>query len=223
MTEPAVTITNLLLATECWAFAIRLHRVKDANGVIKWFGRLFVLLGIAAILGAATHGFVAENIGLASRFVWTSNLLALGAAGVATAMIAAKVVIAEKRQALVKRLLAAAFLIYVPVVLFVTQEFAIALVAALPSVGFLMVALLALYRRTATPGILFGICGLVLTLLGGGQQQLQLGIDPVQFNHNAVYHVIQIVAFFLLFMGAVPTAQSLENLKNQPKRNGSGL
>ncbi len=218
MTEPAVTITNFLLAAEYWAFAIRLRRVTDANGVISWFGRLFVLLGLAAILGAFMHGFLAESGGLTGRFVWTSNLLALGAAGVATAMIAAKVVIAAEKQPLAERWLAVAFLVYGAAVLFVTQEFVVALAAALPCVGFLMAALLVLFRRTATPGILFAIFGLALTLVGGVQQQLRLGIDPVHFNHNAVYHVIQMVAFFLLFKGAVPTAQSVENLKHRPLR-----
>lgn len=204
MAEPEVTMTNLLLAVECWVFVALLHRRHGSSEVVTWFRRLFAVLGAAAALGAIVHGFIADDGSALSRAVWTTNLLMLGAAGVAVAMIAASILVAAGPRRYVHGLLAAAFAFFAVVVLFLTQDYAVALVATLPAIIFLLVALVVLYRRTAIAGLLFGIAGLVATLLAGMQQQLQLGFGPM-LDHNAVYHLIQIVAFWLLFRAVAPT------------------
>ena len=40
--------------------------------------------------------------------------------------------------------------------------------------------------------------------VGPGQflQQLRVGIHPVYFNHNALYHAIQGIALVMIYMGA---------------------
>lgn len=209
MMEPAVTLTNFLLTLECWAFALALRGAMDATYVLVWFSRLFAALGLGALLGGVTHGFVPEDQVLANRVVWSANMLALGAAGAATAMIASKIALPAWRHASFALVVAVLALVYAAVILFVAQDFYIALLAAVVPVVVLLVLLIRLYGRTREAGVLLAVAGLAVNLLGGVQQQMQIGIDPETFNHNAVFHVIQMLAFGLLFLGSRPTAQAV--------------
>jgi Family of unknown function (DUF6962) len=87
-------------------------------------------------------------------------------------------------------------------VLFVSQNFRVAIIDNLPAVLFLLAALLICYRRQPRRGPLVAAAGLSLTLVAATLQQLKVGINPVYFNYNAVFHVVQAVALLLLFLGA---------------------
>ena len=80
-----------------------------------------------------------------------------------------------------------------------------------PAALFLLIAFLTAYRREKHGAYLFGVSGMVLTFAAALCQQLGLGLHPIYFNHNAVYHVIQAVALFLIFLAArrLATTQSV--------------
>jgi hypothetical protein len=59
-----------------------------------------------------------------------------------------------------------------------------------------------MYRRTRNRPLALTITGLLLTFVAAGVQQAGIAVHPVYFNHNALYHVIQGVALFLIFVGA---------------------
>jgi len=58
------------------------------------------------------------------------------------------------------------------------------------------------YRRTRARAVLLGFLGLVLSLVASAIQQSGIALHPVYFNHNALYHVIQVVALFMIFLAA---------------------
>jgi hypothetical protein len=72
----------------------------------------------------------------------------------------------------------------------------------LPAAVFLLAVFGSHYARRRDPPHLWGAIALLLTFAAAGVQQAQIGLHPVLFNHNALYHLIQAVALFLLFLAA---------------------
>jgi len=91
-----------------------------------------------------------------------------------------------------------AFAAYAFVVIFLTDAFLVAIVNYLPSTLFLIIAFFVAYRAQPSRPLLAGLSGLVLTLIAAAVQQSQIALHP-RFNHNALYHVLQAVALFLVF------------------------
>ncbi|HKR08918.1 MAG TPA: hypothetical protein VJS39_07010, partial [Gemmatimonadaceae bacterium] len=87
-------------------------------------------------------------------------------------------------------------------VLFVTRNFAIAIVGYLPSTLFLLFALVSAYARRKERSIAWGIAGLSLTLVAAGVQRLHVTIHPVYLDHNAFYHVIQGIGLWMIYKAA---------------------
>ena len=77
----------------------------------------------------------------------------------------------------------------------VRNSFRVAIVHYLPAAVFLLVALLWRYLRNNGRHVLTGMGGLLLTFVAAGIQQAELALHPDYFNHNALYHLIQVVAF----------------------------
>lgn len=213
MMDPVVTLTNFVLTAECWGFALALARAGDRKGPLPWFVALFVALGLGALLGGITHGFVPESAAGAATVFWTGNMLALGGAGAAAAMIAGQIAwpIGQGRGYSISVALLAA--LYALVVLFVSQDFYVALAGTLVPVLFLLAMLIRLYRQSGRAGVLLAAAGLLVNMAGSVQQQLGWGLDPVWFNHNAVFHLIQMLAFLLIFLGGRPTAAAVSRLR----------
>lgn len=208
VSDPVVAITNFLLTAECWFFAARLAQGRGASAVTAWYCALFLLLGLGAFFGGITHGFMTDASGLGAKVIWRATLVCLGAASLATTMIAVEIAMPHGQKEKAKWLLGMMFLAYLLTVMFVTQDYVIAIAGSLPAVLALMATLTWLIWKTGSRGILLGLSGLALTLVGAVQQQLQMRIDPVWFDYNAVYHAIQIVAFLLIYLGVFPIARA---------------
>jgi len=86
---------------------------------------------------------------------------------------------------------------------FVTDSFSIAIANYLPSTLFLIVAFFASYRSGAGTPVAIGLSGLVLTLVAAAVQQARIALHPTYFNHNALYHLLQAIALFLIFRAAI--------------------
>jgi hypothetical protein len=43
----------------------------------------------------------------------------------------------------------------------------------------------------------------VLTLVAAAVQQARIALHPTYFNHNALYHLLQAIALFLIFRAAI--------------------
>lgn len=103
---------------------------------------------------------------------------------------------------MVRRLALAQVAILALVVLFVTQKFFVAIIAYLPATLFLMVVLVVAYRRQPERAVAWGITGLTLMLVAAAVQRLHVAIHPLYFDHNALYHVIQGAALWMIFLAA---------------------
>lgn len=203
MHEPATALTDFLLTLECAAFAVAVARRSTADFLRRAFIALFGSVAVAAFAGGTVHGFFPDPEGAASRALWLLTLLSIGVTAVAMAAVAARVALPRRFVAPAVAALTAGGLVYAGVLLFVSRDFVVAIAAYLPASLLLMAALVRQWARWRTDGALAGVAGVVLALVGAAGQQAGIGLHPVHFDHNAVYHIVQMVALYLLFRCAV--------------------
>lgn len=201
--EPDVTLTDFALAVECAWFAIWLQRNRIGG---EPFGLAFIVffcaVGVAALLGGISHGFLTDPQYWLSWIVWRGTLVTIGVAAFASWTIGARLCLSEKATKWVTNLAAAVFALYAAFVLFINQSFLVAIAHYLPAAAFLLLAFVLAHRRKPSAFLLAGIAGVWLTFVAAGVQQGGIGLHPSYFNHNALYHLIQAVGLFLIFLAA---------------------
>jgi hypothetical protein len=203
MTEPAVALTDYGLAIEAALFTYLIClQEKRRHPLSSWFAIFFGSISLATLMGGTVHGFFANEQTPGYAILWTATLLAVGVTALTSWAIGAELLFSPK----VARWIAAAatveFGAYCLTALLVAQEFWIALANYLPPALFLLIALVARYRREKNSKLAAGIAGLVLTFVAAVVQRAGISIHPGYFDHNALYHVIQGVALFMIFSSA---------------------
>jgi len=193
MKEPDVTLTDYLLAAECAVFCVLLLREQVRDPLRRWWVIFFASVGLAALIGGTVHGFLPGN-----TVLWTATMLTLGVTSVAGWFIGSLLLGMRWLRPVAVVLLG----IYAGVVLFVNSTFVVAIAMYLPATVFLLLAMVARYATSRDPGVGIGVAGLVLTFVAAAVQQLKVGVHPVYFNHNALYHLIQFVALWMIFIAA---------------------
>jgi hypothetical protein len=203
MSEPDVTLTDYGLAIECAVLALLLLRQGNFHGPLRiWFALFFASVGLAALAGGTVHGFFPGEETLGHAILWPTVLIAIGFTALAGWAIGARLLFAPRPACLIWVIAAIGFVGYCMVVVFISRTFTVAVMTYVPALLFLATAFTAVYARSRAPELLFGVGGLVLTLVAAGLQQLKIGLHPVYFNHNALYHLIQALALLMIFKGA---------------------
>ena len=203
MTEPAVTLTDYALAVESAVFVIALSRLNSRDKELcLWFVVFFASIGAASILEGTVHGFFLPALSQGRRILWPATILAILITSLAAWNIGAVLHLSERRAVLVRRLAIAQLVIFSLFVLFVSSKFYVGIIAYLPSTLFLLFTFITAYRRRADAGVRWGVAGLALTLVAAAVQQLHVGIHPIYFDHNALYHVIQGAELGMIFVAA---------------------
>ena len=110
--------------------------------------------------------------------------------------------LSPRSAAIVRFLAMAQLVVFSFVVLFVRHEFFIAIIAYLPATLFLLIGLIGAYRSRRLPPLRWGITGLGLTFVAAAVQRLHIAVHPHYFDHNALYHVIQGTALWMIFLAA---------------------
>jgi len=203
MTEPDVALTDYALALECTLFVALLsgrgarHRDRQA-----WFVVFFASVGAASLFGGTVHGFFLDEQTRGQAVLWPATLLAVGVTALAAWVIGAKLLFGRQVVTWVMIAALAQFAVYSVIVFLGMTEFWIAILDYLPAACFLLVALAILYRRERHAGLALAVGGLALTITAASLQQCKVALHPVYFNHNALYHVLQALALFLLFLGS---------------------
>ena len=211
MTEPDVALTDYGVTLECAMLTGLLFRREPARrGLRSLFALLFASAGVAALAGGTVHGFFLRESALGA-ILWRIVLLAVGLTALAGWSIGGRLLFPERTARLVEVLAAVECAAYTFVVLAIDQSFWIAIANYAPSVFFVAFSFLVAYRRHGEGPLLAGLVGLLLMIAGAIVQRLRLAVHPAYFNHNALFHVIQMAAFLLVFVAgrhlvAVPPA-----------------
>lgn len=200
--EPAVTITDYLLALETGLFAVALARRGAGRGTVRRAGAAFFgATSVGALLGGTVHGFFPDARQPARRPLWRATLLAIGTGALAAWALAARIGFPPRRARRLTALALLPFALYCAVVLGVTQRFLVAILASLPASGFLLAVFARRYARGRERPVGLGLVGIALTFVAAGVQQGRFALHPRYCDHNTLYHLIEGVAFLLFFAG----------------------
>lgn len=201
--EPDVTLTDYGLAVECMVLAALIYMYGAPGNVLRfWFIAFFVALGVAALIGGTFHGFFGNQSSLGPTVLWPATLVAIGVAALALWSIGATLIFSGRVAGWISWAASLVFVVYVLVILFANRGFWVAMVNYIPAVTFLLVAFVIVYSRSGMNYLLVGVGGIVLTFIAATVQYTGVSIHPRYFNHNALYHLIQAVALFLVYWSA---------------------
>jgi hypothetical protein len=211
LSEPAVTLTDYALAVLCAALSWRVGVREGGDAALRrGFALFFAAAAISPLLGGTVHGFFPDDESPTGKALWRATLVSIGCAAALAAWIATRAWWGERGARRSRPWLAALLAAYVALVLAGVDRFAVAIAAYLPASLLLLLAFARAARRRGELRIGLGALGLALAFVGALGQQLRLGLHPVYFDHNAVYHVIQGGAFLLVFAGALPLVRGGE-------------
>jgi hypothetical protein len=132
---------------------------------------------------------------------WTATLLATGVSALATWAFGAHLLASRRVARWIVLFAGVQFVIYAAMVLFYTNAFWAVIAINLPAVLFLLAALAVHFRRTRNGTALVMASGLALSIVAAALQQLNFGLHPVYFDHNAFYHLLQAIVLLLIFLG----------------------
>jgi hypothetical protein len=201
VTEPMTVATNVVLAVLAFVFAGHLAHQSAAEGsaATGCLAASMTATGLAAVIGALAHGTdPASREALRARFwrgaLYTTGLI--GAASVASVAFFA----AQGSTRTVIFVFAGIKLVVFIVRVARHPEFR---VAAADYGGALAIVLAgAAYEafRRRSPGMVWLIAGVLVSLVAGIVQARKLALHR-HFNHNDLYHVIQMAALYTFSRG----------------------
>lgn len=191
--EPATLITDYLLAAFTIALAWRLRAQSrlTRSAAQWWWAVAFAATAVAGIAGGSVHGFP-DALGRATAGVWLvamESLVVASLAVVRAAISASRLGEASQRRADALAVVAygayGGWLAWSPSFVFAIVAYGSAL------------AVLMLLHRTQ-----WLVAGVVVSIVAAAVQQGKWSLHP-SFNHNDLYHVIQAVAVWMLYLGAM--------------------
>jgi len=208
MTEVDVAVTDYLLAVESALFAFLLSRQASNRTLGRrsgWrdpFALFFAATGVGSLVGGTVHGFFAAGDATPGVVLWRASLLAVGVAALCGWIIGARMLFGERAARAARLVASLEFLAYAAVIVGVNDSFWVAVANYLPTTAFLIVAFVVAYRSTGDRAAAVGVAGFASTVAAAAIQQFRVAVHPRYFNHNALYHVVQAAALFMIFWAA---------------------
>jgi hypothetical protein len=187
VSEPMTLATDYLLAAVTAWLCVRLARNRQSQKSRTFWALAFAAVALAAFLGGTWHGFLQGDL------LWKATLLTAGGASFAMLAGSAFAVLSGVPRAVLLVLASVKFLVYAAVILS-CDEFIFVVIDS--GIAFALVAALHLWRLNA-----WIVAGVAVSVLGALVQASGLALHR-HFNHNDLYHVIQVAAMFLLYRGA---------------------
>lgn len=195
--ELMTTLTDYLLAAVALGLARSLFRGNGSRAAALW-ALAFAASGLAALIGGTVHGvghLVPPGLEQAVRVV---TMMAIGTG---STCLLAGVVFASVGPGPIRRLLFGLCALHLTVFLaWIARypHFRYVAYDSAPAALAVLVFLIRRWRRSGSAAAAQGTAGMLLSMAGAVAQQARLGIHPVWFNHNDLYHVIQAGALWLL-------------------------
>jgi hypothetical protein len=197
ITEPMTMATDYLLAMVLFILGVTLVRRDDRYA--RWWAMTFFATGLAAVVGGTWHGFKEViPVGVMAS-VGKVTLVAVGLASVGMWNAASHA--AFQSQLWRRRFQVAGWLKFGVLCAWLTthNNFSSVIFDYVPTMLFALVVMVILWRR-GVAGCGLVTMGLLLSFAAAGVQLSGFTIHP-HFNHNDLYHVIQLIAFVIMWRG----------------------
>lgn len=180
--EPMTLLTDYILCVAALFFAVRLWRS------FRLWSLAFLFTAAGSLLGGTYHGFGPHLTPLAQFTLWQATVLSLG---LTSFFFLAGIGRLFAVIAVVKFVVFASWMITHDEFIWVIVDYGVA---------FLMIAAaqIAAWIRSRAPSAPWFIGSVLVAILAASMQAARVTIHP-KFNHNDLYHVIQLVALWMLY------------------------
>ena len=201
MQQHAVVLSDLFLSIFCFVFAWKLWAKPAERRQLNWnFFGLFSAIGVASFMGGVFHGYLEDGSTDLSKFVWIGTLICVGVSAYNLWLIDLYLVVGDGLFSKGRRVFRILFVVYLVLVIFVVQKFWVAILAYMPPAMTLFMILSVRTMRERNRYLVFGLVGLALTFLAGYIQHFRIGMHPVYMNHNTLYHLVQILGLWGVYL-----------------------
>ena len=193
--EPMTLATDYLLGGITGWLCFSLLKHKEAQRSRLSWGIAFAALALAAFLGGTWHGFVQSDP------LWKATTLSVGAASCAMVVGAAYAALSGTARSILLALAGIKLLIYA---LWMLRHDEFIYVVIDTGLAFAVVAALHLWKWNA-----WVVAGVAVSVAAALVQASGFALHR-HFNHNDLYHVIQIAAMVLFYRGARRLTDALD-------------
>jgi len=208
--EPVTSVTDWLVTGVAWWLGFRLCRVRDdRRSMTALWGIAFWMIGVGALLGGVSHAFAAYLGDPASLWIWKATIYSIASS--VTFALAGTINAAPVRTGIRTSLHGANIVVFAAYAIWMLDHsaFRYVILHYVP----VMLTLLAIHAyswsRDRRSGDLRIICGVLVTLAGAVVQQSGFAVHA-WFNHNDLYHVVQLFGLYLFYTGLTANGREPE-------------
>jgi hypothetical protein len=201
--EPTTFITDLILAGMGVYFANRLADVYwqtfhpfHYNLTIGLY-----MFALGAFLGGISHGFGPHFSLTIKDIVWKGALVMVGLTTCYMLLSAFSAAFPYERYKLLRWIAFLATGVYIFIIIR-DSNFANVIRFYAPAMIIVFLLMLYLYMDGNSPGSGYFLLGLIITLAGAAVQQSGFTVHK-HFNHNDLFHVIQMIGLWYLYKGGM--------------------
>ena len=201
LTEPMTMATDFALGALSAGWSMSLARIarRDHQRSVAWWSASFASFALASIVGGAYHGFAHDLAPRTLTNLWTLVTLAMG---LGSFLMLCAAIVAATASAWRRTLLAAAVIKLVLFAILVAGSESFLLLVLDYGTAQLAILVLAAFswQRERAPSAPWLVAGIATSALGAVVQQSGFALHA-NFNHNDIYHVIQMLGLYLLYRG----------------------
>jgi len=201
LTEPMTVLTDVVLAALAFVLGVRLAYPAAADGAAASLLLAFALFATSAsaALAGVAHGLDPVKEIVQRRRCWRAALMTTGFVGAAA--IASVAFFAARGSVRLAVLVAAGLKLLTYLVRVARRpEFRVAALDYGGALAVVFAASLYAYLRWRAPGAVWLMASVAVSLLAGIVQARHIGLHR-HFNHNDLYHVVEMAALYLLYRG----------------------
>jgi hypothetical protein len=199
--EPVTSATDWLVTGVAWWLGSKLWRIRDDRRPLTFpWGVGFWMIGLGALVGGTSHAFAAYLDDTASFWVWKATIYSIALS--VTLALAGTINAVPVRDRFRRILHGVNIVVFTAYAAWMLDHSAFKYVIwhYVP----IMLSIAALHAfswsRERRAGELWIIAGVVTTLAGAAIQRSGFTIHA-WFNHNDLYHVVQVFGLYLFYTG----------------------
>ncbi len=199
--EPMTAFTDLLI------FGLGVYYTKEVYGIYTerlmdvhfYFSWVFLFMGLAGLFGALSHGIGPHLPESIHTFLWRMTLYSIGFISFAMALGGLYHILPFSTMEWFRWL---PFIVLIIFTMVITRhdDFKTVVLFYLPTIILLMGIMLYSYLRFDREGTGFILISVLAAFVGAFVQQSGMSFHK-HFNHNDIYHVIQMMSMYFLYRG----------------------
>jgi hypothetical protein len=207
ITEPMTMATDYLITIFAFIWGIgmvRKNTTLPGRAVRFWAGAL-IFIGIGAATGGTFHGFQMTMPAWAVEVTWKATMVAIGAASFCFAAATIFTAFSHRVRRILLAIVAVKLAVYLVWLWAGDDNFKYAIYEYSPAMTAVLIIQLYLWLKRKDPAASWIVAGVAVSFLAAFIQMFEFGLHK-HFNHNDIYHLVQIVGLYLFYRGGILVA-----------------